>query len=107
MRCAACGARAVHLHHVLPKAAIKREGYAGHWLRDARNAMPLCMACHFGHENWRPRLPRHMVPTSAWEFAAELGPWATARLERAYPVARVGEDSSHGDAATAAGASGA
>jgi len=107
MRCAVCGRRAVHRHHVLPKAVLRREGFAGRVLNDPRNLMELCMECHFGHENWRPRLARHLVPQSAWEFAAELGDWATARLERAYPVVRVEDTSVRGDTVGPAGAHGA
>lgn len=89
MRCALCPRRAVHRHHVLAKGRLKREGYAGAVLRDPRNLMDLCLECHFGHENWRPRIARHLVPVAAWVFARELGEWAVVALERAYPEANV------------------
>lgn len=99
-RCVQCGGRATTLHHVLPRQNIKREypqGFAvlvsgrrvprGDLLADRRNLIPMCLTpCHLDHENWARRLWRDQIPPSAWEFAAELGGWATVALERAYPV---------------------
>ena len=98
MRCAACGKRAVHLHHLVPKQVLRREARRDR-LTDPRNLLPLCFDCHFNHESWSHRLERHQVPAKTWEFAKELGEWAVVRLERDYPV--------HVDPPSAAGALGA
>lgn len=85
MRCAACSRRAVHMHHLIPKQVLRREGRRSS-MSDPRVLLPLCFECHFNHESWARRLTRDQVPSSAWEFARELGEWAVVRLERDYPV---------------------
>lgn len=88
MRCALCPARAVHQHHLIPKRVLKREGHADK-LKDPRNLLGLCVTHHMDHENWaghgERRLARHHLTAEAWEFARELGEWATVRLEQDYP----------------------
>lgn len=80
-----CRKPAVHLHHLIPKQVLKREG-ARRYLADRRILLPLCFDCHFNHEAWSRRLRREDVPASAWEVARELGEWAVVRLERDYPM---------------------
>ena len=85
MKCAVCRLPAVHLHHLIPKQVLKREGYR-RYLADRRILLPLCFKHHFDHESWSARLTRDYVPAEAWQAAAELGEWAVVRLERDYPV---------------------
>jgi hypothetical protein len=97
--CEACNAHpADHTHHILPqqklKVHVRSMRYSGTDLNlralldDPRNHMRLCHRCHWNHEGWARRLTRDRGPGSAWEFAADLGPWATYALERAYPERR-------------------
>lgn len=96
--CIACMRPAANYHHVLPQSKIKvyargmkRDGInvdLPKLLLDSRNLVPMCFDCHQGHENWSRRLSREQVPVGAWEFARELGDWATYTLERSYPVRR-------------------
>lgn len=71
-------------HHVIPKQALKREGH-GDKLWDVRNGVGLCSLHHANHEGHVPggRLPRTLLPSSAFDFAAELG--LTWLLDREYP----------------------
>lgn len=110
-RCAVCGARAVQRHHVIAAQHLRRWARSQEWtkkerprrtqalLTDPRNLMAVCVACHMSHENYSRRMARAQVPDAAWEFARELGDWATVRLERDYPL--------HDDDAGAAAADGA
>lgn len=88
--CVICSARAVHQHHWIPQQVLRREGHADK-LRDPRNLIWLCFQHHMDHENWgghgAARITRDRIPGATWRFAAELGEWATVRLERDYPVA--------------------
>lgn len=98
MKCAICKRRAVHLHHLIPKQVLRREGRKDR-LTDPRGLMPLCFECHFNHESWARRIHREELPASVYTFAAEMGEWAVVRLERDYPV--------HGHAAPSTGTAGA
>lgn len=98
-RCAQCRQKGCQGHHVLAQQHIRdhvrglrlddAEAFAleERLLSDRRNRLPVCPDCHYGHE-YAPdaRLPRRLVPASAWEFAAELGTWAVVRLEGDYPA---------------------
>jgi len=92
VRCAICGRRAVHRHHLIPKQVLRREGRRDR-LTDPRVLMPMCFDCHFNHESWARRIWRDELPASVWVFAGELGEWATVRLERDYPVRFSRDDS--------------
>ena len=83
-RCAACPRRAVHLHHLIPRQVLRREGMS-RYLSDPRVLLPLCFECHFNHESWSRRLTRDQVPAETWGLAREMGEWAVVRLERDYP----------------------
>lgn len=85
MRCAVCSGKAVHVHHLIPRQVMKREGYCGR-MDDERNLLDLCFDCHMSHENWSRRLTRDQLPHEVLAFARELGEWAVYRLERDYPV---------------------
>lgn len=76
-RCAVCNRQAHHRHHII---------YVQHLLRlapdhgrpieevlwDLRNMLPLCESCHSRHHSAFSRIPRHLLPDEALEFAAEL-----------------------------------
>lgn len=113
-RCIGCTRPASTRHHVLPRQQIKRH-CAGlrremsaarlkklrkRLLADKRNLVPMCFPCHMAHENWSARLTRDQIPMQAWEFARDLGEWATVALERAYPApgVRMGGDHPSRDA---------
>jgi hypothetical protein len=52
-------------------------------LNDPRNLSPCCRECHnAGEFSARYRFRQDEIPASARQFAAELGPWAVARLDR-------------------------
>jgi len=53
-------------------------------ISDCRNGVPLCPTCHERVENRSLPFPRSKIPLVAWQMAAELGEWATVRLEREY-----------------------
>jgi hypothetical protein len=87
-RCiAVCGARAVHRHHAVYEQVVRREGGD---LRDPRNLVPVCFACHAAHHNRQRPLPLHVLPDSVFVFARELlgGGQAHVELSRRY----VGDD---------------
>jgi hypothetical protein len=91
-------------HHVLPQEKIRDFVRAAmhtqlladdeaaamlvRLLWDPRNGLGVCTNRHSQHTNGTKRIPRHLVPSAAWTFAAELG--MTHVLERQYPVASQG-----------------
>lgn len=90
--CAVCGERnRVEGHHILPKRDIKQwalsEGLttadAQKYLWDERNGLPLCVDCHQRHETAFQRVPRRLLPDSAFEFAKEMD--LDYLLDRYYP----------------------
>ena len=92
--CVQCGSRInIEGHHVVAKQEVKRVARSARWefdqtqdaLWDARNGMPLCSKCHQQHETAFKRVPRHLVPATALEFARELG--VEHVIDRYYPEA--------------------
>jgi hypothetical protein len=87
-----CGKRwPVEAHHVVSQRFLRdlareRGLYAAALLSDPRNRLVLCsgpFSCHARHEAAFRRVPRRLVPESAWEFASDLGlEWY---VERFYP----------------------
>lgn len=98
--CALCGNTRgfKHAHHILGAAHLRTfvaglrlpEDEARRRLRallsDDRNVLALHFRCHLNVEAHFATVPRARLPADVWEFAAELGPWATIRLERMYPT---------------------
>lgn len=95
-------ARAVNWHHWVPQQQLRvyvrglrldedaRRGLLRRLLHDGRNISPVCGTCHDSHEApgvGSERFSADDVPSSAREFAAELGPEWVERLRRAYPAA--------------------
>lgn len=78
-----CRRRSVHLHHVLYRQELERRGGD---VRDARNLVPVCLACHGAHHSRQAPLPVWVLPDSVFEFARELmgGPAAFEYLSRRY-----------------------
>lgn len=69
-------------HHVITRNRLKREGLTAHeW--DSRNGVGLCERHHMQHHAYRERLPRELLPESAFVFAADLGLGHV--LDREYP----------------------
>lgn len=64
------------VHVIRPLAAL---------LNDPRNGIIACRDHHDRIENARIPIYRADLPARVWEFAAELGDRAVARLERDYP----------------------
>jgi hypothetical protein len=109
-QCATCGPwrsvtspgrTATTYHHVVPQRWIRDHVRGLHiedeaqerrllrrLLRDPRNLVPLCDACHARQENpgihCRPVRQYHFPP-GLMTFAMELGDWCVARVERLYP----------------------
>lgn len=96
--CAGVGPhRAAQWHHWLPQQQIRvfvrglrlvdeeHDRVLRELLRDERNLSALCVARHMDHEGGGRPFARSDVPSSAFEFAAELGPEWLERLRRAYP----------------------
>lgn len=98
-RCAICNRQARAYHHAIPQQVLRRH-VSGlrlpepdarrtlrRLLRDERNLVPTCVACHGDQEQPgvkdRPIRLRHL-PDSFWEFADELGEWARVRAETLY-----------------------
>jgi 5-methylcytosine-specific restriction endonuclease McrA len=87
--CAVCGAKGrMDAHHVISQQALKRRAAESGLdplllTGDPANGMPLCRRCHEKHTNAVESIPRHLVPRSAWTFAASLG--LTWWIERFYP----------------------
>jgi hypothetical protein len=68
-RCAVCGGRAVHSHHVVYEQHVRKHGGDP---RDRRNLMPLCLGCHGAHHNRSRVIPVRRLSLSNLEFAAGL-----------------------------------
>lgn len=69
-------------HHVIPQRILRRL-HLEHLLWDTRNGLCLDAYHHGQHEVYAQRVPRHLIPERAWEFAAEVD--LTWLLERDYP----------------------
>ena len=96
--CAICGTTAVRRdpHHLLSQESVRvyvrslrlPEAEARVLLRrllsDQRGGVALCRPDHEAVENRSLPFPRSKIPLVAWQMAAELGEWATVRLEREY-----------------------
>ena len=71
-----CGDRAVHLHHCVTRAEIRRwtngTGRSFAAMTDARNLVPLAWDCHGSHHARARTLPLTMLPDSVFDFASEL-----------------------------------
>lgn len=89
--CLKCGKGARDGHHFLPQQMLRAHARTHKLtdselkalLSDRRNRGELCPDCHANEENGN-RVPRELVPASAFEFAEELGlRWV---LERRYGV---------------------
>jgi hypothetical protein len=98
-----CGRqRGVQLHHVVYRQKLREIARAEHraanvagppdlvremaLTRDRRNLVPVGPKCHAAHHNGSKRLRLHMLPDSAFEFAAEVmgGGAAFVYLSRRY-----------------------
>lgn len=74
----------LEVHHPLPKGILRtRRLYEHVW--DPRNALVVLADVHEAHENGSTRIPRSAIRDVTWEFAAELGEWATYEIERKHP----------------------
>jgi hypothetical protein len=74
-----------HCHHPLEKRLLRARGLHAHvW--DERNAIFVKASIHEGHTSKMQPIPREALPASVWEFAREIGPWATARVEADHPL---------------------
>lgn len=85
-RCVVCGARAVQGHHAVPRQTIvAREGEGTPLEYDARNGVPVCLACHAAHEGASRRIGYWRLPEGVVEWAREHGfEWVLDR-EQVYP----------------------
>jgi hypothetical protein len=72
-------------HHAIGKQQLKRAGLR-RFLWDRRNRVPVCEHRHEQHTTGYRPIERDLLPSSVFEFAAEigLGWW----LDRHYPVRR-------------------
>ena len=69
-------------HHPVPKFRLPPE------LRyDPRNGVVLTKRAHEQHTLAFRRVPLGCLPSACHEFAAQVGPWAVAALEREHPSA--------------------
>jgi len=77
-RCQACGQRKwCQAHHVV------WEQHGG--TADARNLIPLCLACHYGYHLRSVRIRVDILPDAALDYAFELlGPAAHGYMVRRY-----------------------
>jgi hypothetical protein len=86
--CVMCGradCRPLDPHHVVPAQRLRRyvkglrlppeeaATVRRRLLFDPRNGIPVGRRCHENHENGHARIPRLLLPSSAEEFARELG----------------------------------
>lgn len=83
-RCVMCGTdQNMTAHHVISKQRLKQLG-VDVWTRyDPRDAMGLCLQCHFNHESYAKRVPFSKLKPCHFEFERELG--LDGYLERYYP----------------------
>ena len=72
----------VQPHHVVEAKTLKKRGLR-EYLYDVRNRLPVCEWRHEQHTTRFKPIPRSLIPSSAEEFAAELG--LTYLLDRYYP----------------------
>lgn len=86
--CQVCPAEGGHCegrvqgHHVVSKQALRRHGLHEH-LWDVRNRLAVCARRHERHTTLSAPIAYGLLPSSAIEFAAELGlEWW---LDRHYP----------------------
>lgn len=109
-KCFRCRRRANHWHHWTPQQFIRvyvrglrlpREQarpLLRDLLRDERNLVRVCHACHGGHTvaSAGSSFTRADVPESAFDFARELGEEYVVRLEREYPATGSGGSQEEG-----------
>lgn len=69
MRCAGCGLRAVHNHHVVYRQHLRQHG--GDVL-DGANFLPMCLSCHAAHHNASWRIPVSCLRDENLAYASEL-----------------------------------
>lgn len=79
-RCLMCPARAVQVHHVLPRHRWP------HLAKLAANLVGICPGCHDNHERAHRRIPRALLPAETLTLAESEG--LTWYIERTYPVPR-------------------
>lgn len=71
-----------HNHHVIYEQHVKDRGGS---TKDSRNALALCMDCHFAHHKASKRIPTECLREENIEFAFELlGLAAPYYFERYY-----------------------
>lgn len=71
-----------HNHHVVYEQHVKDKGGSP---KDPRNALALCLDCHFAHHKALPRIPTECLRDENIEFAFELlGLAAPYYFERYY-----------------------
>ncbi len=75
--CVTCPARAVQVHHVLPRSKWP------HLVKLAANLIGTCVACHANHESAYKRFPRSVLPAETLALAEAEG--LTWYIERTYP----------------------
>lgn len=79
-----------HIRRYVDSLRIRDEGQersvTRRLIHDERNLSPMCWSCHDLHENVANgrKFAADLVPDTAHVFAAELGPWYTARLAHDY-----------------------
>lgn len=66
-RCVCCGARAVQVHHVLPRQKWPE------FIDEPANLVGVCVRCHERHELAVERIPRRALPAAAVELADAHG----------------------------------
>lgn len=74
-------------HHVLEKSLLRERGLH-HLVWDERNGLAIKARIHGGHTTRLHPIPREALLPCNWEFARQIGPWAIARLEQAYPATK-------------------
>lgn len=72
-------------HHPLEKSLLRARGLH-HLVWDERNGVGVKSFIHSGHTSRMKPIPRWALPSSVWDFAREIGPWAVARVEQAHPA---------------------
>lgn len=72
-------------HHCLEKSILRARGLHEHvW--DERNGIAIKARIHAGQTSGLHRIPAELLPDRVWQFARELGPWATARIREKHPT---------------------
>jgi hypothetical protein len=76
MNCVRCGQRAVQRHHIVYKQALRDVVLDGKsytaLCADERNLTPVCFSCHGAHHNRSRPLKLQVLPSSVFDFAAEV-----------------------------------